>query len=64
MRPDLGAASAHAQHQVRARVHRRELLDPDVLEDAQHAELPLLVDQRVVGDDREVDLQLMPPGSS
>jgi hypothetical protein len=34
-----------------------------VLEDAQHAELALLVDQGVIGDDGEIEMQLTPPGS-
>jgi hypothetical protein len=38
-------------------VDRREVGDPDVLEDAEHAELALLVDEGVVGEDGEVDLQ-------
>jgi hypothetical protein len=45
-------------------MHRREALDPDMLEDAQHAQLAVLVDQRVVGEDREVDLQVSSPGST
>jgi hypothetical protein len=46
---------------VGARVDGRELLHPDVLEHAQHAELAVLVDQRVVGDDGEINLQRAPP---
>src|SRR5262245_9434649 len=38
------------------RVHGRELLDPDVLEYSEHRDLARLVDQRIVGDDREVDV--------
>jgi hypothetical protein len=34
-----------------------------VLEHAQHAQLSLLVDQGVVGDDREIEVQVTPPGS-
>ena len=37
-------------------------LHPDVLEHAHHAELALLVDQRVVRDHRKVDVQPTPPG--
>jgi hypothetical protein len=43
-------------------MHGGKLGDPDVLEDPQHAELPLLVDQRIIGDDREVDEQVTTPG--
>jgi hypothetical protein len=35
-----------------------------MLEHAQHAQLALLVDQRVIGDDREIEMQVTPPGSS
>jgi hypothetical protein len=45
-------------------MHSGESGDPHVLEDAQDRELALLVDERVVGDDREIDLQLRRPGSS
>jgi hypothetical protein len=42
----------------------RKVGEPHVLEDAQHAQLALLIDQRVVRDEREVEVQLKPPGSS
>jgi hypothetical protein len=32
--------------------------EPDVLKHAEHAELALLVDQGVIGDDREIEVQL------
>jgi hypothetical protein len=48
---------------VGAGADRRETGEPDVLEDAQHAQLALLVDQGVVGDDGEIEVQLRPPGS-
>jgi hypothetical protein len=34
-----------------------------MLEDAEDAELALLVDQGVVGDDGEIEVQVRPPGS-
>jgi hypothetical protein len=40
-----------------AGVDGREVGDPDVLKDAEDAELPLLVDEGVVGENGEVDLQ-------
>ncbi len=55
---DFGAASPHPEHQVGARMHRGESSHPDVLEDAQHGELPVLIDQRVIREHREVDLHL------
>jgi hypothetical protein len=33
-----------------------------VLEDSQHAQLSLLVDEGVVGDEREIEVQLRSPG--
>jgi hypothetical protein len=45
-------------------MHCREPDDPYVLEDPQDRELALLIDQRVIGEDREIDLQLRRPGSS
>jgi hypothetical protein len=34
-----------------------------MLKDTEHAQLALLVDQGVVGDDGEIEVQLTPPGS-
>jgi hypothetical protein len=59
---NLGPPPAHPEHQVGARADGGELGEPHVLEDAQHAELALLVDQGVVGDQREVEMQLRTPG--
>jgi hypothetical protein len=42
---------------------RRKLRDPDVLEQSQHRQLALLVDQGVVGEDGEIEVQLSLPGS-
>jgi hypothetical protein len=55
--PDLGAPAPHSKHQVGPRVYRGEIGEPDVLKHAKHAEFALLVDQGVVGDDREVEIQ-------
>ena len=61
---DLGAPTAHAEHEEGARVHRRKAGHEHVLEDPDDAQLPLLVQQRVIGDDGEVDVQVTRPGSS
>src|SRR5438093_10663748 len=53
---DLGPPAPHPHDEMGAGMHRREGRHPDVLEDAQHGQLPVLVDQRVIGEDREVDL--------
>ena len=52
----FGAPALESQHEVQARVHRRKLRNPDVLEDAEHGHLARLVDQRVIGDHREVEM--------
>jgi hypothetical protein len=44
-------------------MHRRKGLDVDVLEQPQHGQFALLVDERIVGQDREVEEQLSSPGS-
>jgi hypothetical protein len=54
---DLGSPTAHPQHEMGARIDRGEVGEPDVLKHPEHAELPLLVDQGVVGDDREIEVQ-------
>src|SRR2546429_1902084 len=54
---DLGALPLEPEYQVQARVHGGELLHPDVLKDPQHGQLAGLVDDRVVGDDGEVEMQ-------
>ena len=48
---------AYPEHEVGSRTHRREARQPDVLEDAEDAELALLVDEGVVGDECEVEMQ-------
>jgi hypothetical protein len=55
---NLSAASAHPEDQVRARVDRRKVGQPDVLKHAQNAELALLIDQSVVRDDGKIEVQL------
>jgi hypothetical protein len=57
MRADLGTPPAHPEHQVGARMHGGELRDPDVLEEAEDRELAVLVDQRVIREDREIEQQ-------
>jgi hypothetical protein len=49
---------------VGARADRRKLGEPDMLEDAEHAELALLIDEGVVGGQREVEMQIRRPVSS
>ena len=51
----LGASSPEMQHQVRPRVHRRELLYGDVPPDPEHRELAALVEQGIVAKEGEVD---------
>src|SRR3989442_8604658 len=63
MLADLGPLALETQHEVQPRVHRRELLDPDVLEDAEHGELARLIDERVVRDDGEVEVHARPQTS-
>jgi hypothetical protein len=55
--PDLRPPPPHPQHEMRARMDRGEIGDPDVLEHAQDGELPLLVDERVIGENGEVEAQ-------
>jgi hypothetical protein len=55
---DLGAPPAHPENQVCTGVHRREVGQPDVLKHPEHAELALLIDQGVVGNNRKIEVQL------
>jgi len=57
MLADLGSPAANPKYQVRARMHGRKLWYPYVLKKSQHGELPLLVDQGVVSEYREIELQ-------
>ena len=57
MNPYFGASSPHSEHQVGPGVHRREIGEPHVLKHAQDAELALLIDKGVIGDDGEVEVQ-------
>jgi hypothetical protein len=54
---DLGSPPADAQHEVRPRTYCRKAREPDVLKYAEDAQLALLVDEGVVGDEREVEMQ-------
>jgi hypothetical protein len=58
MDPDLGTPAPHPEHQVGAGVHRREIGQPHVLEHAEHAELALLIDQGVIGNDGKIEMQV------
>jgi len=55
---DLRTPPPNPQHEMGARVDGGKAPHPDVLKNAEDGELPLLVDQGVIGDDRKVDLQL------
>lgn len=59
--PDLSTAASNPKHQVGAGVHRREVRQPDMLEHAENAELALLIDQGVVGDDGKIEMQFSRP---
>ena len=54
---DLRAPPPHPQHEMGPRMDRRELGDPDMLEDPQDRKLSLLIDEGVVGKNREVESQ-------
>ena len=54
---DLGTSSTDPQHEMGAGTDGREAGEPDVLEDAKNAELSLLIDEGVIGDEREVEMQ-------
>ena len=54
---DLRPASPHPKDEMSPGVDGREVREPDVLEHAEHAELALLIDQGVVGDNSEVEVQ-------
>lgn len=58
---DLRPPPAHSEHEVGTGMDRRKAGHPDVLEEAQHRELALLIDQRVVGEDGEIEMQLRSP---
>jgi hypothetical protein len=55
--PDFGPTPSDPENQVRPRMHRRERRNPDVLEQAEDRELALLVDEGVIGENREVENQ-------
>jgi hypothetical protein len=57
MDADLGSPAAHSKNQVGAGVHRREVGQPHVLEHAEHAELALLIDEGVIGNNGEIKMQ-------
>jgi len=55
--PDLGSAAPNPKHEVSTGVDRRKIREPDMLKHAEHTEFSLLVDESVVGDDREIEVQ-------
>ena len=54
---NFSAPASYSEYQVGARVHCRKVRKPDVLKHAEHTELALLVDQGIIGDDREIEVQ-------
>ena len=54
---DFRPAPSHPKDEVSARVNGGKVREPHVLKHAEHAELALLVDQGIVGDDSEVEVQ-------
>jgi hypothetical protein len=61
MNPDLGSPPPHSQDQVRPGADGWEVGDPDMLKDAEHTQLALLVDEGIIGDEREIEMQLSLP---
>jgi hypothetical protein len=59
---DLGAPAAEPEHQVGAGMNGGEVGYPDMLEQPQDRKLALLIDEGVVGQDREIEEQVRPPG--
>jgi hypothetical protein len=57
MNADLGPPPPNPKHEVGPGIYRGEVGEPHVLEHAEHAELALLIDQGVVGDDGEIEVQ-------
>ena len=55
---DLGAPSPNPKHQVSAGANCGEIGQPHMLEDSQHAQLSLLINEGVVGDESEIEVQL------
>jgi len=60
MLADLGPPPAYSQDQMGARVNGGKPRHPHVLKQTQHRQLALLVDQGVVGKDREIEDQITP----
>lgn len=54
---NLRPPAANPEHQVSTRVHSRKLRYPHMLEQTEHGEFSLLVDQGVIGEYREIELQ-------
>lgn len=54
---DFGAPPPNPEYQMSPGIHRGEVGQPDVLKHAKHAELALLIDEGVVGDDSEIEVQ-------
>ena len=54
---NLRPPAANPEHQVSTRVDGRKLRHPHMLKQTEHGEFPLLVDQGVIGEYREIELQ-------
>jgi hypothetical protein len=54
---DLRTPAPHSQDQMSSGIHGWEIREPDMLEHPQHAELALLIDQGIIGDDGEIEVQ-------
>ena len=57
MHANFSAPASYAEDQVGAGVHCGKVRKPDVLKHTEHTELALLVDQGIIGDDREIEVQ-------
>jgi hypothetical protein len=56
--PDFRAAASHSEHEMGAGADRRKIAEPDMLKNAKHAQLALLIDEGVVGDEGKIEMQL------
>jgi hypothetical protein len=59
--PDLGTPAPDPEHQVGTRIDRGKVREPDVLKHAEDTELPLLINQGVVGNYRKIEMQFRRP---
>jgi len=64
MDSDLSAATSNSENEMRAWMNGGKARHPDMLKEPQDGKLALLVDERVVGQNREVEVQVKSPGST